>query len=274
MRRFRTQWLALFGALVILSLSISSVFAARPVATDTSSSFGGQVSTFVHLLVSGTNDDTTADDGGEDENSDNSDECQPASDEDGTEDGTTEDGTTEDGTVDDGTTEDGTTEDGTSNQDAADESGDEDTSADDCTDQSDEDSGDDTTADDPGAEDSAAPTAQNHGQCVAEVARDMTQLGENGTHGWAVALAAQVTCWLDLNGDQSSGADENSGSDNGSATDEGSTDDTSTASTKPHGKSDAAHEHKLDGAAHGKPTWVSSSTHGGQGKGHGHAHGH
>jgi len=258
MRRFRTQSLALFGALVILSLSISSVFAARPVATDASSTVGSQVATFVHLLVSGSNDETTADDEqGQDENTDNSDECQPTSDENGTEDGTTEDGTTD--------------------EDAADESGEEDTSADECTDQSDEDSSnedstDDSSNEDSGAEDTTAPTAQNHGQCVAEVARDMTQLGENETHGWAVALAAQVTCWLELNGDQSGDTgDENSGTNDGSGTDEEGTDDTSPASTRPHGKSEAAHQHKLD-AGHGKPTWAASSTHGGQGKGHGHGH--
>ncbi len=53
MRRFRTQWLALFGALVILSLSLGSAFGARPTKADGESvTFGQQVSAFVHSLQS------------------------------------------------------------------------------------------------------------------------------------------------------------------------------------------------------------------------------
>ena len=52
MRRFRTQWLALFGALVILSLSLSTAFGARPTGTNEEGApnFGQQVSSFVHAL--------------------------------------------------------------------------------------------------------------------------------------------------------------------------------------------------------------------------------
>ena len=57
MRRFRTQWLALFGALVILSLSLSTAFGARPVRADGESlTFGQQVSAFVHSLHAGDED--------------------------------------------------------------------------------------------------------------------------------------------------------------------------------------------------------------------------
>ena len=53
MRRFRTQWLALLGALVILSLSLGSAFGARPLKADGESlTFGQQVSAFVHSLQS------------------------------------------------------------------------------------------------------------------------------------------------------------------------------------------------------------------------------
>ena len=57
MRRFRTQWLALFGALVILSLSLGSAFGARPIKADGESlTFGQQVSAFVHSLQSADQD--------------------------------------------------------------------------------------------------------------------------------------------------------------------------------------------------------------------------
>ncbi len=70
MRRFRTQWLALFGALVILSLSLGSAFGARPIKADGESlTFGQQVSAFVHSLQSADQD------GDEDQDEDPVEEC-------------------------------------------------------------------------------------------------------------------------------------------------------------------------------------------------------
>ncbi len=244
MRRFRTQWLALFGAMVVLSLSVSSAFAARPTVQDESSNFGLQVSSFVHALLSGTNDeDGTADENeDQDEDTDGSEDCQPAEE-------------TGDETTDE--TGDETTDE-TSGDESGDEIGDED-STDDCDQSSDEDSGDE----DSDSKNSDAPTAQNHGQCVAEVAHDRSAVGENGTHGWAVVLAAQVTCWLQENADDSADSgDEDSGSDEHSGTD-------GSGATKPHGKSDAAHQRKLE-RGHGRPTWAGAKAHGGHGQTHAH----
>jgi hypothetical protein len=232
MRRFRTQWLALFGAMVVLSLSVSSAFAARPTVQDESSNFGLQVSSFVHALLSGTNDEDATGDENEDqdEDTDGSEDCQPAEE-------------TGDETTDE----------------TGDETTDEDSSTDDCDQSSDEDSGDE----DSDSENADAPTAQNHGQCVAEVAHDRSAVGENGTHGWAVVLAAQVTCWLLENADDSADSgDEDSGSDENSGTGE-------SAATKPHGKSDAAHQRKLE-RGHGRPTWAGAKAHGGHGQSHAH----
>ena len=244
MRRLRTQWLALFGALVILSLSLSSAFGARPpTGTSQAAGIGQQVATFVHVLLSGTNDEDEGGDEDQDEDQDedsgDSDECQPAADEDGASNGD---------------------ESGSTNEEAGEETGDEAGDEDqDCDEQSNEDSDGDSDQDsdeDSGEEDSGHAIAQNHGQCVAEVAHS-DAVGENGTHGWAVALAAQVTCWPDLNGDEDAG----SGADEASA-----------APVKSHGKSEAAHQRKLD-RGHGKPAWASAKTHGGgHGKGHGKRH--
>jgi hypothetical protein len=93
-------------------------------------------------------------------------------------------------------------------------------------------------------------------------------VGDNGTHGWAVALAAQITCWLELSGGQSpDSGSEDAGSNGGTGTEDAST----SSSTRPHGKSDAAHQRKLD-RGKGKPDWASASTHGSHGKGHGKGH--
>jgi hypothetical protein len=256
MRRFRTQWLALFGAMVVLSLSVSSAFAARPTVQDESSNFGLQVSSFVHALLSGTNDEDATGDENEDqdEDTDGSEDCQPAEE--------TGDETTDE-TGDETTDETGDeTTDETSGDESGDEIGDED-STDDCDQSSDEDSGDE----DSDSENADAPTAQNHGQCVAEVAHDRSAVGENGTHGWAVVLAAQVTCWLQENADDSADSgDEDSGSDENSGTGE-------SAATKPHGKSDAAHQRKLE-RGHGRPTWAGAKAHGGHGQTHAHGQHH
>jgi hypothetical protein len=51
MARFRTHWLALLGGALLLALSVSSAFGAKPVGDDPNR--GQQVSTFVHELVFG-----------------------------------------------------------------------------------------------------------------------------------------------------------------------------------------------------------------------------
>jgi hypothetical protein len=47
MSRFRTHWLALFGGVTLLALSLSTAFGAKPEAGD---NVGSQVSAFVHSL--------------------------------------------------------------------------------------------------------------------------------------------------------------------------------------------------------------------------------
>jgi hypothetical protein len=51
MTRFRTHWLALLGGTLLLALSVSSAFGAKPVGDGPNR--GQQVSTFVHELVFG-----------------------------------------------------------------------------------------------------------------------------------------------------------------------------------------------------------------------------
>jgi hypothetical protein len=105
---------------------------------------------------------------------------------------------------------------------------------------------------------------------VAEVAHS-DDVGENGTHGWAVMLAAQVTCWMDQQTDESADTGDES-ADTGD--EDGGTDESTDTSAQdhPHGKSEAAHQRKLD-RGHGKPTWAGVKAHGGHGQGHGHGHG-
>lgn len=66
MRRFRTHWLAVLGAMLLLSLSVSSAFGHHPAQSDNR---GSAVSTFVHELVFGTDEDPEEEQGedGEDE---------------------------------------------------------------------------------------------------------------------------------------------------------------------------------------------------------------
>jgi hypothetical protein len=80
-------------------------------------------------------------------------------------------------------------------------------------------------------------------------------------------LAAQVSCWLQEQSDTSGATDESAG-DQTDATD---TSSDASAPDHPHGKSDAAHQRKLDRAG-GKPAWLSEKSHGPSGKGHGHGH--
>ncbi len=57
MRRFRTQWLAAFGAALLLALSVSGALGARPLEhANGEPNRGLQVSTFVHGLIFGTDD--------------------------------------------------------------------------------------------------------------------------------------------------------------------------------------------------------------------------
>jgi hypothetical protein len=240
MRRFRTHWLAVFGALVILSLSLSSAFGARPpaVSHDETTNVGQQVSTFVHSLLAGDEED-----GDQDE----SEECDTDSDE---ETGDEETGDEETGDEETGDEETGDEETGDE------ETGDEETG--DCaggTEDGDSDEGSDD-------EDSEEQESQNHGQCVSGVAHG-DETGENGTHGWAVSLAARVTCWLEAL------ADENGDEDSDESED---TDVTAAAADKPHGKSEAAQQRKADRGS-GKPTWAGANAPGTHGHGGGHGKG-
>src|SRR5574338_583907 len=56
MHRLRSFWLALVGGLLLAGLSVSSVFAARPSATEDGTR-GQQIAAFVHELVFGSTDE-------------------------------------------------------------------------------------------------------------------------------------------------------------------------------------------------------------------------
>lgn len=56
MHRLRSTWLALIGGLLLVGLSVSSVFAARPAATEDGTR-GQQIAAFVHELVFGSTDE-------------------------------------------------------------------------------------------------------------------------------------------------------------------------------------------------------------------------
>ena len=61
MSRFRTHWLALFGGVTLLALSLSTAFGAKPEGDN----FGSQVSAFVHSLQGedeGTDEETETED--------------------------------------------------------------------------------------------------------------------------------------------------------------------------------------------------------------------
>ena len=55
MRQFRTMWLAVIGGLLLIALSVSVAFGAKPI--DTEPNRGQQVSAFVHDLIFGTDDE-------------------------------------------------------------------------------------------------------------------------------------------------------------------------------------------------------------------------
>jgi hypothetical protein len=267
MRRFRTHWLALFGALVILSLSLSSAFGARPPLADETTNVGQQVSTFVHSLTSAEDDE----DGDADESEDGDEDCDTDSDtdedsdEDGAED-SDEDGAEDSEDADEG---DEDADEGDDDADEGDEDADEgDEDADGCDEQSgDEDTDEDADedADDEDSDEGSEVEGASHGQCVAEAAHS-DETGDNGTHGWAVSLAARVTCWLEQLADDEN-TDEDADEDAGEG-DEDATDETEATSAKPLGKSEAAHQRKADRGS-GKPTWAGSNAPGGHGHGHG-----
>lgn len=71
MNRFRTQWLALVGAMLLVSLSVSSALAAHPHHPDNR---GNAVSTFVHELLFGSDEEQEQE--SEDEDTEETDEEQ------------------------------------------------------------------------------------------------------------------------------------------------------------------------------------------------------
>ena len=273
MRRFRTQWLALFGALVILSLSLSSAFGARPTdAGGEALTFGQQVSEFVHSLQSADPD------GDEDQDEDPADECD--TDEDSPTDETPDEGSEETPADETGATDEDGAQDSdisTDDADAADESEDEvgdrdgtnacDTEVD-AGEDADEDSEDPEETDDSGES-----AASNHGRCVAEVAHDPEAVGENGTHGWAVSEAARVTCWQEFADPDNADTDdvsEDTDEDTDGDADESDASRDEVSPDKPHGKSAQAHQRKQDRGS-GKPSWAGMNA-GGHGHGKGGPH--
>jgi hypothetical protein len=56
MHRLRSSWFALIGGLLLVGLSVSSVFAARPAGTEDGTR-GQQIAAFVHELVFGSTDE-------------------------------------------------------------------------------------------------------------------------------------------------------------------------------------------------------------------------
>ena len=121
---------------------------------------------------------------------------------------------------------------------------------------------DDDSDEESGDEDSEDQESENHGQCVSGVAQG-DETGENGTHGWAVSLAARVTCWLEALADESGDEDSDESED---------TDVTAATADRPHGKSEAAHQRKADRGS-GKPIWAGANAPGTHGHGAGHGKG-
>ena len=64
MRTFRRSWLALFGGILLLALSVSAAFGAKPSGAE--SNRGQTVAAFVHELVFGTDADDDEDEESED----------------------------------------------------------------------------------------------------------------------------------------------------------------------------------------------------------------
>ena len=68
MHTFRRSWLALFGGILLLALSVSAAFGAKPSGTE--GNRGQTVATFVHDVVFGDQADADDDESAEDSDSD------------------------------------------------------------------------------------------------------------------------------------------------------------------------------------------------------------
>lgn len=69
MSRYRTYALAAFGAMLLLGLSLSATFGAKPTGADGDSNRGQQVSDFVHSLFN-SDEDSSDEDAAKDEDAD------------------------------------------------------------------------------------------------------------------------------------------------------------------------------------------------------------
>jgi hypothetical protein len=199
--------------MMLLSLSLSSALGAHPTHPDNR---GGAVSSFVHSLLTGADDEQ-----GEEEEGDSDEECETDEETEGDSDEDTEGDSDEDTDSDE-----------------------------DCEEQdSDEDVDEDQDSDEDVDEELSGENGDNHGQCVREYAQTLDLLGENGTHGWAVSEAARVTCWDGEEEEPTENADEEGEDDVDSATakDRGDRGKSADAHQKAPGKN------KADGARGGGP---------------------
>jgi hypothetical protein len=175
MNPFRKNVLVLFGAALLIALSVGSALGAKPTSSDAAGPRGQTISDFVHSVLAG-DQEVTVDETPTDETP--ADDC------------TTDEATTSD----EGATDEGAT-------------ADEDTTSNECA--TDEDSNDEETA--PADEDTnedASTDANAHGKCVSEIAQNPDEIGgDNENHGGAVSLAARETCWEDTTGAEDTAAD-------------------------------------------------------------------
>jgi hypothetical protein len=188
MNPFRKNVLVLFGASLLIAMSVGSTLGAKP-TSDTAGPRGQTISDFVHSVITGdqevTVDETPTDEAPADEAP--ADEA-PA---DEAPDCTTDEDATDEETTSDEATDEDATEEGTT--------ADEDTTSDECA--TDEDATDeDATDEDATDTEDTAPTEQTtdanaHGTCVSDIAttHELTD-GPNDNHGGAVSLAARETC--------------------------------------------------------------------------------
>ncbi len=219
MHRFREHWLALFGGILLLTLSVSSVFGAPP--TDAEGNRGQSISAFVHGLVFG--------DEGSDEPTEGDEEQQ--------DEGSSEDETSPDEAEDDDASEADAR--AASSHGACVSEVARDTAAVGgpnenhggavseaarvtCWEDEASQAVEDTDASEENAEDEAVDEAEAgaHGACVSEVARDKAAVGgPNENHGGAVSEAARVTCRED---EEAEGDEATEGETEATSVDEGS----------------------------------------------------
>ena len=83
MHRLRSTWLALMGGALLIALSVSTAFGAPPNEKDTR---GQKVSSFVHELIFGSDEETDEDEVVEEEPADDDEDESTGDDEDGSED--------------------------------------------------------------------------------------------------------------------------------------------------------------------------------------------